>query len=325
MKHDSVRRIIILFSVIWVSCSLSAVAWPSNYRVSVSQIVKHPALDAVLKGFMEHLEEREFDVKYTVHIANGNHADNIKIAHQIVEEDPDLILTISTPSSQACAKRIKGKTILFAAVTDPVDAGLVQSLTTPGANITGTTDMSPIDRHIALMREIHPSIKTLGLIYNPGESNSVTLVNILKKECADSGISIEEATATTVDGVERAAKDIVVRCDAVYVPGDNTVVSRIESVAIACSERRIPLYAGDVDSVPRGAIAALAIDYYRLGCQTGGMAERIFNGGDPATMPVESQRELRLHVNVKAAAKMGVQLPVDLILAADAVFESFPQ
>lgn len=319
------RRVIILFPLICLSCCISAVSWSGTYRVSVSQIVKHPALDAVLKGFMDHLEGRGFKVKYTVHIANGSHADNIKIAHQIVAEDPDLILTISTPSSQACAERIKGKTILFAAVTDPVEAGLVQSLTTPGANITGTTDMSPIESHIALMREVHPSIKTLGLIYNPKESNSVTLVNMFKKECAGSGIAIEEATATTVDGVERAAKDIAARCDAVYVPGDNTVVSRIESVAIACSEQRIPLYAADVDSVPRGAIAALAIDYYRLGCQTGGMAERIFNGVDPSTMPVESQRELRLHVNVKAAANMGVQLPVDLILAADAVFESFPQ
>jgi putative ABC transport system substrate-binding protein len=320
-----VRRIIILFAVAWVSCSLSAVSWSGTYSVSVSQIVKHPALDAALKGFMDHLEEKGFNVKYTVHIANGNQSDNIKIATRIVEEDPDLVLTISTPSSQACAERIKGKTILFTAVTDPVGAGLVKSLSIPGKNITGTTDMSPIDRHIALMREIHPSMKTLGLIYNPRESNSVTLVNMLKRECAGSGIAIEEAQTTSVEGVERAARDIVARCDAVYVPGDNTVVSRIEFVARACSDQRIPLYAGDVDSVPRGAIAALAIDYYRLGRQTGGMAERIFNGSDPSTMPVESQRELRLHVNVKAAAKMGIQLPVDLILAADAVFESFPQ
>jgi putative ABC transport system substrate-binding protein len=320
-----VRRVIILFTLICLSCFLSTVSWSGTYRVSVSQIVKHPALDAVLKGFMDHLHERGFNVKYTVHIANGSQADNIKIAHQIVAEDPDLILTISTPSSQACAERIKGKTMLFAAVTDPVDAKLVQSLSVPGANITGTTDMSPIDRHIALMKEIHPSINTLGLIYNPKESNSVTLVNMIKRECAGSGIAVEEATTATAEGVERAARDIVARCDAVYVPGDNTVVSRIESVARACSEQGVPLYAGDVDSVPRGAIAALAIDYYRLGRQTGGMAERIFNGADPSTMPVERQRELRLHVNPKAAAKMGVQLPVDLILAADAVFESFPQ
>jgi len=318
-------RMIILFTVVLVSCSLSAVSWSGTYSVSVSQIVKHPALDAALKGFMDHLEEKGFNVKYTVHIANGNQSDNIKIATRIAAEDPDLILTISTPSSQACAERIKGKTILFTAVTDPVGAGLVKSLSIPGKNITGTTDMSPIDRHIALMREIHPSMKTLGLIYNPQESNSVTLVNMLKRECAVSGIAIEEAQTTSVKGVERAARDIVARCDAVYVPGDNTVVSRIESVARACSDQRIPLYAGDVDSVPRGAIAALAIDYYRLGRQTGGMAERIFKGSDPSTMPVESQRELRLHVNVKAATKMGVQLPVDLILAADAVCESFPQ
>jgi putative ABC transport system substrate-binding protein len=319
------RRITISCLVYVFTCSLAAASSSGTYLVSVSQIVKHPALDAVRKGFTDYLEENGFEVKYNVHIAQGSHSNNTKIAGQISVEDPDLILTISTPSSQACAKIIKGKTILFAAVTDPVGAGLVKSLDMPGANITGTTDMSPIDRHIALIREIHPSIGKLGVIYNPKESNSVTLVNMLRSECARCNIAIEEATTINAEGVSKAAIRLKGKCDAMYVPADNTVVSRIESVARVCGKNLIPLYAADVDSVPRGAIAALAIDYYRLGRQTGGMAERIFNGAEPATMPVESQRELRLHINLKAASKMGVQLPMELILAADAVFESFPQ
>jgi putative ABC transport system substrate-binding protein len=319
------RRITMLCLLSIVTCSLSATSWSGTYSVSVSQIVKHPALDAVLKGFTDYLEENGFEVKYNVHIAQGSHSNNAKIAGQISAEDPDLILAISTPSSQACAKAMKGKTILFAAVTDPVGSGLVKGLDMPGANITGTTDMSPIDRHIALIREIQPSMKRLGVIYNPKESNSVTLVNMLKRECARCDIAIEEATTINAEGVGKAAIRLKGKCDAVYVPADNTVVSRIESVARVCSENRMPLYAADVDSVPRGAIAALAIDYYRLGRQTGGMAERIFNGAAPATMPVESQRELRLHINLKAAAKMGVELPMELVLAADAVFEAFPQ
>jgi len=320
-----VKRIIILFAGVLLSCSFSTVSWSGTYQVAVSQFVEHPALDAARKGFMNYLEEAGVSAQYTVYIDDGSESENLKIADQIAAEEPDLILTISTPSSQACAERIKGKPILFTAVTAPVEAGLVKSLTAPGANITGTTDMSPIDRHIALMKEIHPSMKTLGLIYNPQESNSVTLLKLLKRECAACGIAVEEAQAASSEGVEEAARAIVNGCDAVYVPGDNTVVSRIECVARACRDQRIPLYAGDLDSVPRGAIAALAIDYYRLGRQTGAMAARIFNGSDPSAMPVECQRELRLHVNVKAAANMGVELPVDLILAADAVFESFPQ
>ena len=276
------------------------------------------------QGFMDYLAEKGLQVKYNVHIAGGNSATNLHIASRIIAEDPDLVLTISTPSSQACAQKIKGKTILFAGVTDPVGAGLVKSLEKPGANITGTTDMSPIDRHILLMKEIHPKLKKLGVIYNPGEANSVTLVKALKKEGEKFGIAVQEAKAGKAAVVGKAARSIVGRCDAVYIPTDNTVISRLETIAKICAENKVPLYTADVDSVPRGAIAALAIDYYRLGRQTGSMAERIFNGANPASMPVETLRKLRLYVNLKAAAKMGVELPVDLILAADAVFDSFP-
>jgi len=273
---------------------------------------------------MDYLAEKGLQVKYNVHIAGGNPATNLQIASRIIAEDPDLVLTISTPSSQACAQKIKGKTILFAGVTDPVGAGLVKSLEKPGANITGTTDMSPIDRHIQLMKEIHPKLKKLGVIYNPGEANSVTLVKELKKESAKFGIVVQEAQAVKAAVVGKVLRSIIGRCDAVYIPTDNTIISSLEIVAKICSENKVPLYTADVDSVPRGAIAALAIDYYRLGRQTGSMAERIFNGVNPATMPVETLRKLKLYVNLKAAAKMGVELPVDLILAADAVFDSFP-
>jgi putative ABC transport system substrate-binding protein len=147
---------------------------------------------------------------------------------------------------------------------------------------------------------------------------------MLKRECAKLGVDVHEARAIQSGDVEKVARDAVNKSDVVYIPTDNTVISRLEAVAKICAASKVPLYTADVDSVPRGAIAALAIDYYRLGRQTGGMAERILNGADPATMPVETLRKLKLHVNVQAATRMGVELPVDLILAADAVFESFP-
>jgi putative ABC transport system substrate-binding protein len=318
------KRTIFASLVFLLVCFLCTLSWPANYTISVSQIVQHPSLDAMRQGFMDYLADKGFQVKYNVHIAGGNPATNLQIASRIIEEDPHLVLTISTPSSQACAQKIKGKTILFAGVTDPVGAGLVKSLEKPGANITGTTDMSPIDRHILLMKEIHPKLKKLGVIYNPGEANSVTLVKALKKESAKFDIVVQEAKAVKAAVVGKVARSIVGRCDAVYVPTDNTVISRLEVVAKICGENKVPLYTADVDSVPRGAVAALAIDYYRLGRQTGSMAERIFNGDNPTTMPVETLRKLKLYVNLKAAANMGVEVPVDLILAADAVFNSFP-
>jgi putative ABC transport system substrate-binding protein len=315
------RRVTVLFLVALTVCASWGAAWSGSYRVSVSQIVRHPALDALYKGFSEYLKESGYEVRYNIHIARGDPSRNLQIASQIVAEDPDLVLTISTPSTQACVQKIKDKVIVFAAVTDPVGAGVVQSLEKPGANVTGTTDMSPVKRQLRLMRNLQPGLRKLGVIYNPEESNSVSIVRALRKECAETGISVEEARAVSGANVSMAINSLVGKCGAVYVPTDNTVVSRFETVYKICSENKLPLYAADVDSVPRGAIAALAIEYYRLGRQTGGMAERILNGTNPASMPVESLRELKLSINLKAAAVLGVTMPVDIILAADEVFD----
>jgi putative ABC transport system substrate-binding protein len=204
-------------------------------------------------------------------------------------------------------------------VTDPVGAGLVESLERPGGNVTGTTDRSPVDRQVDLILEIVPNLKKLGFIYNSGEDNSISSLNQLKEECAKRGIEVVEATVSNSSGVFMAAKSLVGRVDAIHIPTDNTVVSAFESVVKVCEDNKIPLFAADIDSVPRGAIAALAIDYYRLGLQSGEMAVRVLQGADPATMPVETLKDLKLYVNTQAAEKMGVKLPEAVVKRADKV------
>lgn len=290
--------------------------------ISVNQIVEHPSLDAMRNGFMDILKEAGIDAEYNVHIAQGNQATNIQIASQIMGEKPDLILAITTPSSQVIARKIKNIPVVFSGVTDPVAAGLVSSLEAPGANVTGMTDMSPVDEHLALIREFVPGLKTLGVLYNSGEPNSVVLLEAMKAEAEQAGIAVEEATAINSGAVYQAAKSLVGRCDAVYVPVDNTVVSALESAVKVCSQNRLPLFTADTDSVDRGSIAALAVDYYRMGRQTGEMALRILkDGAKPAEMPVESLKNLRLHVNMKSAAAMGVTVPETVLKRADKIVE----
>jgi putative tryptophan/tyrosine transport system substrate-binding protein len=295
--------------------------------VSVNQFVEHPALDAVLKGFQDQLREDGFQIDYRVHNAQANMATANLIAQQIVGETPDLVLAIATPSAQAMAQTVKKnpqmqKTpILFSAVTDPLSAGLVDDLEKPGANITGTSDLTPMDKHLGLIRELHPEIKALGVIYNSGEANSRALAELLKAETAKAGIALEEATVARSSDVFQAAKSLVGKVQAVYVPTDNTVVSAFEALAKVCQENQLPLYAADVDSVPRGAVAALGFDYYEHGRQTGAMAARIFQGADPAATPVETQKDLELHVNLPAAKIMGVSIPSAMIQRAGKVYE----
>jgi putative ABC transport system substrate-binding protein len=303
---------------------LSLFAQPKERVISVSQFMLHPALDALLRGFKETLQSKGFHVKYNIHIANGDEATNIGIAKRIGGENPDLVLAISTPSAQACLKNLPDATILFSAVSDPVGAGLVAGLNKPGPHITGMTDMSPVERHVALIHELQPGLKRIGVLYNARESNSVSLVKLLLEECRERGIEVVSKTVEKKENVAEAAAALVGQCDAIYVPTDNTVVSAMETVASICGKNRRPLYAADVESVPHGALISLAIDYYSMGRQTARMAERILQGEAPSAMPVESLEDYRIHVNLKAAGLMGVELPVSLLQSADVIYDSFP-
>jgi putative ABC transport system substrate-binding protein len=317
-----VKRAAVIGVVVVAICGfLVPFAYAESYTVSVNQIVEHPALDAVRKGFQDSLEKQGFEVKYNVHIAQGNISTANQIARQILGEKPDLVLGIATPTSQACAQVIKNIPILITAVTDPVGAGLVESLEKPGGNVTGMTDMSPVDRQVELIKEFIPDIKKLGIIYNSGEANSVSILKVLKDVSGKMGIEVVEATVANSGGVTQAAKSLVGRADAIYIPTDNTVVSVFEAITKVSVEKDLPLFAADVDSVSRGAIAALAIDYYRMGLQSGEMAARILKGGDTATMPVEALEDLMVYVNPKSAADMGIVVPESVMKRADKVIE----
>ncbi len=313
---------ILLFLVLMFMITVPVIHSAQTYTVSISQIVEHPSLDAMRDGFKDRLKEAGIDVIYNEHIAQGNQATNVQIANQIKGENPDLVMAITTPSSQAVAQKIKDIPILFTGVTDPVAAGLVKSLMLPGKNITGMTDMSPVLRQVELIKEFMPEVKTIGTIYNAGEANSVVLTNMLKEICKDFGIKVEEASIANSSGVYQAAKSLVGKCDAIYIPLDNTVVSGLEAAIKVCRQNKLPIFSADTDSVERGTVAALAVDYYRMGMQTADMAARILSGNaKPADMPVETLQNLRLFVNEKAAARMGIAIPKRVMERADKVIK----
>lgn len=313
----------VLLSVLAVIMLASTALAGTTYTISVTQIVEHPALDAMQHGVIDRLKEKGVDIKANVHIAQGNQATNVQIISQIMGERPDLVLAIATPGAQAAAQKIKDIPILFTGVTDPVSAGLVKDIqNTNGKNITGMSDFSPMDKHVGLIKEVVPDVKTIGVIYNAGEPNSVVLVDKLREEADKAGLNVEEATVANSSGVYQAAKSLIGRCDVIYTPTDNTVISAMESIVKVCRQNKLPYIAGDVDSVARGAIAAVAVDYYKMGLQTGDMAYKILvDGVNPGSMPIEFLNDLNLHVNKKAAATMGVTLPEFTVERAAKVIE----
>jgi putative ABC transport system substrate-binding protein len=246
------------------------------------------------------------------------------IAQSMAGDKPDVILAIATPSAQAVANATKGTSIpvLFTAVTDPVAAGLVESMEKPNTNLTGTTDMAPIADQIKLIKDIDPSVKNVGIIYNSGEVNSVVQVEMVKEVAKDLGLEIVEAVATSTSEVDQAAKSLVGKVDAIYVPTDNVAVTALEAIVQVAENNSILLVSAEKDSVNRGTVATIGLDYYKLGRQTGEMALKIIAGeAKPQDMPVEVQEQNDVIINLKAAKALNVSIPKEVLDRAVEIIE----
>ncbi|NJM56406.1 MAG: ABC transporter substrate-binding protein [Synechococcales cyanobacterium RU_4_20] len=293
--------------------------------LAVTQIVEHPSLDAVRDGLKEELKTLGYtegeNLAWDWQSAQGNPATAAQIAQKFVGDQPSAIVAIATPSAQAAAAATQDIPIIFSAVTDPVDAKLVASAEAPGGNVTGVSDLTPVGEHLDLIKKITPQVKTLGVIYNVGEANSVTLVKLIEAAVGDRGLSLQKATATNSAGVATAAKSLVGKVDAIYVPTDNTVASALEAVLQVGYDNQLPVYAGDNDSVKRGAIASLSFDYAGIGRETAKLVDRVFKGESPAAMAVVYPDTLELAINSGSAQKMGVDVPATILSEAKTVFE----
>jgi len=230
-------------------------------------------------------------------------------------------VAISTPSAQAVVAATKEIPVVFSAVTDPLAAQLVASIDAPGGNVTGVSDMAPIGDHVALIQEITPNVARLGVLFNPGEANSVSSVDLLKTEAQAAGIAVIEAPATKSADVQAAARSLVGNVDAIYVPTDNTIVSALEPAVGVAIEAKLPLYAADTDSVNRGALAAVGFNYFDVGVQTAALVDQVLNGENPGAIPVVFASGTDLQVNKATAAAIGIELPQAVLDRATKVVE----
>lgn len=293
----------------------------TTYQIGISQLVQHPALDAAAEGFQEAFEEAGIKADFDLQNANGEQSTATTIAQGFSTGGKDLVLAIATPAAQAAAQSITDIPVLFTAVTDPKSADLVASADAPGGNVTGTSDMNPVEEQIKLIQEIVPGAKSIGIIYSSGEVNSEVQVELAREAAKALGIEIKEATVTSSGEVATAAESLGA-VDAIYIPTDNRVTEAFESVVQYAESKQIPLFGSETNQVDRGAIATLGLDYKELGRQTGEMAIRILTeGADPATMPVEELSEFLLTVNPGAAERMGITIPAAVSGRADTTVE----
>jgi putative tryptophan/tyrosine transport system substrate-binding protein len=282
-------------------------------KVAVSQIVEHPALDATRQGLLDGLKAKGYEegknLEFEFKTAQGNPAIAVQIARQLVGEEPDVLVGIATPTAQALVSATKSIPIVFTAVTDPVGAKLVKTLEKPGKNVTGLSDLSPVAQHIQLIKEMLPNVKTIGVVYNPGEANAVSLMALLKSRAKEQGIKLIEATALKSADVQSATRAIASESDIIYALIDNTVASAIEGMIVAANQAKTPVFGAATSYVERGAVASLGFDYYQIGIQTADYVADILDGTDPGSLDVKVAKGSDLVINQAVADKLGLVIP----------------
>lgn len=319
MKLRSIVKSAVLATAL-VGASLHA----KPVHVATTAIVEHPALDAVRDGIKQVLNENGYSgegLKFTYESAQGKPDIASQIARKMVGDKPDIIVAIATPSAQAAVTTSTSIPVVFSAVTDPLAAKLVPTLEKPGGNVTGLSDMANVKEHLELIKAFLPNLKTVGIPYNPGEANSVSMLKTMKEEAAKMGIKIVESAAPKSSDVMIAAKQLVGKVDAIYCPIDNTIISAVESVVRVGIDAKIPVFAGDTDTVARGAVAAVGYDYFDLGRQTGEIVVRILKGEKPGDIDVKMAKGTNLFVNPAMAQRMGVEIPKEVLARATKIVE----
>ena len=313
-------------ALVAASLTTATMAYATETKhVAITQIVEHPALDSVRQGVQDVLAESGFkageNLEWEYQSAQGNPTTAAQIAKKFAGNNPDVIVAIATPSAQAMVASARNSNIIFSAVTDPVGAKLVKAWDQPSPKVSGVSDLTPVDKHMGLVKQIVPTAKKLGVIYNPGEANSVSLVDLVKTHAPEHGMEVVEAASPKSADVQTAMRSLVGKVDAVYLPTDNTVISALEGIIKIAEQTDIPVIAADTDSVKRGAIAALGFNYYDVGRQTGGMVVEVLNGKAPGDLAVQGVDKTELYLNPKAAEAMGASIPEALLSQAKEIIE----
>ncbi|MEG1504565.1 MAG: ABC transporter substrate-binding protein [Enterococcus sp.] len=280
-------------------------------HVGVLQLVQHASLDNAYEGFKEGLAEggyKEGDNLKIDYQNAQNNQDNLKsMSEKLIKDDPDLLLGIATPAAQSLLNATTDIPIAVTAVTDLKEAKLVKSDKEPGGNVTGTTDMVPIDKQVDLLLSIIPDAKTIGIMYNAGEANSKIQADLAEKALKKAGVDVKVKTANTTNDVQQVTESLASDVDGIYVPTDNTFASAAAVIGDVVKEKKIPLVAGSTEQINEGGLATVGIDYEALGKQTGKMAAKILDGdAKPADTPVESADTLKLVVNKDMAKALGI-------------------
>ena len=298
-------------------------------KIGISMIVEVPQLVETKDGVLKGLAEKGYEVGKNLTVdyqnANGNMPTQQQIAKKFVGDGVDLIVAITTPTSQAVVTATQSIPIVFVDVTDPLKAKIIPQFKKPGGNVTGVSDAAPIEQQLKLFKEIVPKLKSIGFVYNPGLDSSKATLGWMQEQGKKLGIEVVEAAAPTTNEVIPAARKLVGRVEAIYVPNDTTVIAALETIVKIGEETKTPVFSGETRGVDRGSLASVGLNYTEVGKLAGYMAAEVLGGKKPgdidSVIAYETLPNFVVVVNKKAAAAMGVTLTDAVIKKATKVVE----
>ncbi|MES2252653.1 MAG: ABC transporter substrate-binding protein [Pseudomonadota bacterium] len=284
----------------------------TNYLIGIIQVVEHPALDQTRLGILEALKENGYiNTKNTTvqyESAQGNPALATQIIQKFIGQKANLIIAIGTTVAQTAKQATQENKIpvIFASVTDPMNAKLVASLDMPGGNVTGVSNYISISKQFSFFKRLLPHLKNIGVVYNPGEANSVSIIDKMNEVSDVFDITLHTSAATKTSDVMAATQNLIGKTEAIFINNDNTALSAFDAVVKVANEHEIPVFVSDIDCIEKGALAALGPDQYELGKQAGQMAHRILSGKSPSNTPVEMPKKVHAKVNFHVSTKLGI-------------------
>lgn len=290
----------------------NAAAEGKTYNIGIVQLVQHEALDAATQGFMDTLTEKLGDgVKFDIQNANGESTNCSTIATGFVASNVDLIMANATAALQASGAATSNIPILGTSVTDYATALEIDDWTgVTGRNISGTSDLAPIDEQEKMLKELFPDVKQVGIVYCSAEANSKYQATLFGDALTADGIAYKEYSAADTNEISAVVSTAVSECDVLYIPTDNTMASSTETIKNIVVPAGIPVIAGEEGICSGCGVATLSISYYDLGCKTGEMAyEILVNGADPATMEIAFAPNVTKKYNAQICADLGITPP----------------
>ena len=284
-----------------------------SFKIGVLQLTEHSALDAANKGFIKALDES--GIKYEADQQNAQNDQSAckTIAAKFVGDEKDLIFAIATPAAQAVATETPDIPVVGTAITDYAGAKLVKSNDKPGTNVTGTSDMNPVEEQIAMLQKVLPDAKNIGLLWCTAEANSKIQIDAAKKVLDKAGLSYKDYTVSSSNEIQSVVESMVGKVDAVYTPTDNTIAAGMAQVGQIAKEGKLPIVTGEEGMCKASGLCTLSIDYEELGHMAGEMAVKILKDGKkPEDMAIETEDSSKLKVvkNEEMAKALGIDLSV---------------